>query len=115
MARTHNNKEIDFDKLKMEFAMRGINASKASKCIGRSSGYFSNMKGSGYLPEATLILLDAKFGIEYEDIKPSEVVPTTEVQIEFEKSAAPITLTKEELRYIITESIKDAFMWYANR
>ena len=115
MARTHNNKDVDFDKLKREFVKRGWNASQASLYIGKQQGYFASMKQKGYLPQSTLLLLDSIFNIKYEDIKPENKVPTKEAAEKIEESAAPITLTKEELRFIITEAVKDAFIWYANR
>lgn len=115
MARTHNNKAVDFDKLKREFVKRGCNPSQASLRIGKQQGYFASMKQKGYLPQSTLLLLDSIFNIKYEDIKSNKDVPTEEVVGRVEESAAPITLTKEELRYIITEAVKNAFMWYANR
>ena len=106
-----NNKDVDFSKLNAELNKRGWSVRSASIQMGRSAGYLTCMKAKGYLPESTFVMLDSIWNIKYEDIAPTEseepmVAPTENM---------PLTVEGEELRYIITEAVKDAFMWYANR
>lgn len=112
MGIRNNNRKVDFDKLLVELRKRGIRATEASEAMGRSSSYLAGMRKNGHLPEATIIMLDKLWNIKYEDIKPSET--TTEKPSEAKTEDAKITITHNELREIITESIKDAFTWYAN-
>lgn len=112
-----NNRVVDFDRLDAEFRKRGLRTGEVASQLGRTPGYFANMRKKGHLPEATLIMLDALLNIKREDIEPIAEAeqPTVAEQPEEAESKEPtIVLTKEELRYIITESIKDAFTWYAN-
>lgn len=106
-----NNKDVDFSKLNAELAKRGWSVRSASIKMGRSAGYLTCMKAKGYLPESTLIILNSIWDIKYEDIAPTE---SEEPMVE-QAENVPLTVEGEELRYIITEAVKDAFMWYANR
>ena len=115
-ART-NTKAVDFDKLEKQFTQRGLRPSGVARQIGRAPGYFGVMKKKGRLSVATIILLDTLLSIKYEDIEPMEEKPTPELDTENSEpvgNSASIELTSDELRYIITEAVKDAFTWYAN-
>lgn len=107
------NVNVDFDKLRAELFKRGLTITQASTQMGRSSSYFSGMKSKGYLPESTLIMLDSMWNIKYEDIAPVEPPKAGEPKSSVDSEM--LTISKDELRFIITESIKDAFVWYANR
>lgn len=106
-----NNKDVDFNKLNTELKKRGWSVRSASIQMGRSAGYLTCMKAKGYLPESTLVMLDSIWNIKYEDIAPTESKESMAALIE----NMPLTVEGEELRYIITEAVKDAFVWYANR
>ena len=106
-----NNKDVDFSKLNAELAKRGWSVRSASIKMGRSAGYLTCMKAKGYLPESTLIILNSIWDIKYEDIAPTE----SEEPMAAPTENMPLTIEGEELRYIITEAVKDAFVWYANR
>lgn len=116
-----NNRIVDFDKLYTEFKKRDVSANAVATQLGRAGSYFHSMRKKGYLPEATLIMLDTLWNIKYESIKPTAEAEEPTVAEQPEKNEAnevkepTAILTKEELRYIITEAVKDAFMWYANR
>lgn len=107
-------KDVDFDKLSNKLNERGLNMRKASLQMGKSDSYLGGMKRTGHLTESTLILLDAMWNIKYEDVEPAKVekaITTEEVE---KVETETVTMSKEELRYIITEAVKDAFTWYAN-
>lgn len=108
-----NNRSVDFDKLNIELHKRGLNMGSASKEMGRSSSYLGGMKKKGYLPTTTLILFDTIWNIKYEDIEPTKI-EEAEVVEEPKATEEFVMMSKEELRYIITEAVKDAFTWYAN-
>ena len=108
------SKMVNFNKLEAEFKKRGLRSNAVAMQIGRNPGYFSGMKAKGYLPEATILMLDSILNIKYEDIEPLEVEQPSVEATERASAEIPITMTKEELRYIITEAVKDAFVWYAN-
>lgn len=116
-----NNRIVDFDKLYTEFKKRDVSANAVATQIGRAGSYFHSMRKKGYLPEATLIMLDTLWNIKYESIKPTAETAEPTVAEQPEKDEAnevkepTLVLTKEELRHTITEAVKDAFMWYANR
>ena len=117
MGIRNNNMSVDFNKLEDEFKKRGLKATKVCDEMGRTSSYITCMKPKGYLPKATIIMLDKMWNIKYEDIEPTEDedVVVTEALADVEDTPnSSVSITKEELRYIITESIKDAFTWYAN-
>lgn len=111
-------KDVDFNKLSGKLKERGLNMRKASLLMGKSDAYLGGMKKTGHLTESTLILLDAMWNIKYEEVEPTiveEPIAVEEVEPSaVENKAETVAITKEELRYIITEAIKDAFNWYAN-
>ena len=106
------NRDVDFNRLTTEFRKRGLTTAQASKQMGRSVSYFSGMKIKGYLPESTLVMLESMWNIKYEDIAPVEPPKTDEPK---SADSEMLTISKDELRFIITEAIKDAFVWYANK
>lgn len=117
MGVRNNNKAVDFRRLEAEFKKRGLHANEVAIQLGRTLSYFGGMKKKGYLPHATIIMLDSLLNIKYEDIMPmieAEEVPSFE-ETEQTEIKPTITMTKQELRYIITEAVKDAFTWYANK
>lgn len=108
-------KDVDFDKLSNKLNERGLNMRKASLQMGKSGAYLGGMKKTGHLTESTLILLDAMWNIKYEDVEPTKVEePFASNESEKVEGVETFTMSKEELRYIITEAVKDAFTWYAN-
>ena len=108
------NKSVDFDRLNYELRARGLNMRQASIKMGRSDTYLANMKPKGHLPISTLVVIDTLWNVKYDDVKPIKVkepeveISPSEIKGEF------VTMSKEDLRHIITEAVKDAFVWYAN-
>ena len=107
-------KNVDFDKLVAKLHERGLNMRTASIQIGKSDTYLGGMKKKGHLTESTLIMLDAMWNIKYDDIAPTVVEEPKAVEEPTPENSETLNITKEELRYIITEAVKDAFVWYAN-
>ena len=107
-------KDVDFDKLSNKLHERGLNMRKASIQIGKSDAYLGSMKKKGYLTESTLIMLDVMWNIKYDDIAPTVAEKPKTVEEPTPENSETLNITKEELRYIITEAVKDAFVWYAN-
>ena len=115
MGAVANIKTISFDKLSSELKERGLNFRNASIQMGKSETYLGGMKRKGHLTESTLIMLDALWNIKYADIAPAVVAKESKSADESKPmNGDSLILTKEELRYIITEAVKDAFTWYAN-
>lgn len=115
MATSAKNRNVDFKKLNNEFRKRGLNCRRAAIRMGRSETYFGGMKQKGYLSESTLVMLDSLWNIKYEDIEPIKVEePSVSNESEKVEEVETFTMSKDELRFIITEAVKDAFTWYAN-
>lgn len=115
MSTTTRNKSVDFDRLNYELRTRGLNMRQASIKMGRSDTYLGNMKPKGHLPTSTLVMMDTLWNVKYDDVKPIKAkepeakISPSEIRGEF------VTMSNEDLRHIITEAVKDAFVWYANR
>ena len=115
MATRTKNRTVDFEKLNNKLHERGLNYRRAAIRMGRNETYFGGMKQKGYLSESTLIMLDSLWNIKYEDIEPTKVEePSVSNESEKVEGVETFTMSKDELRFIITEAVKDAFTWYAN-
>ena len=114
MGTVANIKAVDFNKLSDKLYERGLNLRSASIRMGKSDSYLGGMKKKEYLTESTLIMLNALWNIKYDDIAPAVAEEPNPVEGSKPTESESLTITKEELRCLITEAIKDAFVWYAN-
>lgn len=111
---SHNQVDIDRNKLKRELARRGTNLQQASFAIGRSRSYLGTGGAEGRIPKSAIMLLESKFGIKQEDIEAVEEITKADIPV-----SVPVPsnngIDMDELKTVITEAIKEAFVWYANR
>lgn len=84
--RNHKFLCVDPEKFTSEFAKRGLVKSAVSTELGYAHTYLNHVMGTGTIRKAVMDLLDSKYGIRYDDIKPDE--PVVEEPVEEEPEVA---------------------------
>lgn len=111
MAR-NRSKPISSEKLKLELSRRGVGIIEAALQMGYTQTAVRNAINASRISNQMLILLQSKFQISYEDIKPDcTAIPEKQQQISF------VVLTEEiknELYQIAYSACNAAFEAYLN-
>ena len=113
MAKQHS-KPVDYTKLKSAIEQRGLTTAEASIKIGRASTYINHVAETQTLTISAIAILQALFGITYEDIKSDEPKPepksepvTAELEVKEAMSLADricldrLSKTVEDLRLTV--------------
>lgn len=98
---------IDRDKLKREFAKRGILANDVSRELGYGRNYLSSAMGIGKLRESVVVLLDRLYGIKRESYEITEEAEAEQQECVINQVLTLTDAGWAKLKAVIVEAIKE--------